>query len=359
MTPALSVIDEFQKRSGIEIVFVGRRHAIDSDLTPSFEYREVTKRRISFIHLPTGRLTRILSLQSLFNIAKIPSGFLRAYKIVSREKPDCIISFGGYIALPVGIAGFFLRIPVYVHEQTIHAGITNKLLGKFSRRIFVGFPQAANYFNRKKTVISGNPVREAVFTIQKRLFDLSYANDKKVIYVTGGSLGSHSLNIHVENILTDLLKNFIIIHQCGENSYRDFERLSKINHEHYFVKKHFFDDEIGFIFSVSDMVVSRAGANTITELVALEKPAVLIPLPYSAGGEQKEQALWLKDMGVAEVHFQNRPARDLFSKIETISNDLENYRMNFKNINFVFKKDSAKVIVDSIYDDIAAISSKT
>lgn len=349
ITPALAVADELKKYSDIDIIFVGRKYAQESQTEPSFEFLEIKKRGIPFINFKTGRLTRTINLSSLANLFLIPQGFITAGKILKKEKPDRVLTFGGYIAFPIGIWSYLMRIPVYIHEQTLKPGITNRVLGLFAKQIFVGFPQTAQYFNRKRTSVLGNPVRKALFeSIDQESIVLPQSN-KKVLYITGGSLGSHSLNVHIENILDELLNSYVIIHQCGDNSFKDYERLSLRQNDNYIVRKHFFETQIGYIFNHADIVVSRAGANTIVELIALSKPAVLVPLPISAGGEQKAQAQWLKDQGVAEIFSQNRPSKELIAKINLVAKNFDRYVANFTNLSTIFKKDAASQIAAYVH----------
>lgn len=351
ITPALAVIEELRKR-GVKIVFVGRKYALDFEKTFSFEYQEIKKLGIPFFNLKAGRLTRILSWRSLLNFIKFPLGFLFSFQILRREKPDFILSFGGYLALPIAFVGWLSGIPIFTHEQTLIPGLANRIIGFFAKKIFISFSKTKEYFPKDKTIVSGNPIRSCIFKKIKQPFKI--IKNKPVIYITGGSLGSHSINILFEPLLPRLLNNFIVIHQTGETEeYQDFERLSEIKHKNYFLKKHFYDDEIGFVYSLADLVVSRAGANTIFELIALKKPAILIPLPWSASGEQKAHAQLLKKKGVAEVFFQedgrNDPSARLYRLIIKMINNLAQYQKNFIYLENYYKKDASQTIIDNIF----------
>lgn len=357
ITPALAVIDEINNskfKQSTEIVFVGRKYAFDYEKTFSLEFREIEKRNIKFIPLVAGRLTRIVSLRSIGQIIRIPMGFFQARQILKTEKPEAILSFGGYLALPVAFVGYFLNIPVFTHEQTIYPGLANRIISFFSRKIFISFDEARKYFSPGKTLLLGNPVRRSIFQIVNTPFLIK--KDRQVIYVTGGSLGSHSLNIHTEKILPKLLKEFIIIHQTGDTKeYDDHERLYKLKNSlpkqlsrHYFLKKHFFEEEIGYIYSLADFVVGRAGANTFFELLALEKPAVFLPLPWSANKEQQKQAELFQKKGAGEIFNQSRPSHELLALIEKVSQNIETYKKNFKNLKSIYKQNAAKAIVEEI-----------
>lgn len=350
VTPALAVIEELKKRKNIEIVFVGRKYALDFEKTPSFEYQSIKNLKIKFIELKAGRLTRIISLRSFVNFLKFPFGFLRAFQILKHERPEIILSFGGYLAFPITVLGWFLNIPIFTHEQTLIPGLTNRIISFLAKKVFISFAQTARYFKKNKVVFTGNPLRTSIFQVIKRPFEVSQ-HDKKIIYVTGGSLGAHSLNVLIEQILNRLLDKFIVIHQTGDTEkYGDFERLSKIKNKNYFVSQHFYNDEIGFIYSVADLIVCRSGANTIFELIVLRKPAILIPLPWSASGEQKAQAKFLKAKGVAEIFYQDNdrddPSGRLYQLILRMADHLAKHQRNFIHLEDYYKKDAAQKIVD-------------
>lgn len=351
LTPALAVIDELKKRGGIEIIFVGRKFALDSEQTLSFEYQSIQKIGIKFIELKAGRLTRILSWQSILNFIKFPLGFFSAWKIIKREKPDFVLSFGGYIALPIAFVSWLMGVPVFTHEQTMVPGLTNRIISFLAKKIFISFPSSKKYFPVNKVVLSGNPLRRSIFKIEKKPWLIK--KNKPVIYITGGSLGSHSLNVLIESIIKDLVKDYLVIHQAGETKeFQDYERLLRIKDKNYYLAKHFFDDEIGYIYSIADLVISRAGANTVSELIALRKPAILVPLPWSAAGEQKSHALWLKEKGVAEVFFQDDliddPSGRLYKLIVKTINNLSHYQKNFDQLKDFFKPNAAENIVNEI-----------
>ncbi|MDH7476736.1 MAG: UDP-N-acetylglucosamine--N-acetylmuramyl-(pentapeptide) pyrophosphoryl-undecaprenol N-acetylglucosamine transferase [Microgenomates group bacterium] len=356
LAPALAIIEELKKqKSRTEIVFVGGKFVLDDKKTLTLEYKSVIRKKIKFISLETGRATRILSFRSLKNFFKFPLGLVGAEKIIREEKPDLILSFGGYLALPVALSAFLHRIPVYTHEQTINPGLTNRIISLFAKKIFLSFDNTKKYFNPKKTIVSGNPIRQTVFQTIKKPFEIK--KEKPVIYFTGGSLGSHSINWHLKNLLPKLLKDYIIVHQTGDTKeYQDFEILSKIKKKlpetlkkNYFLSKHFYDDEIGYIYQTADLVVGRAGANTFFELLALKKPAIFIPLPWSANKEQQQQAELFKKAGLGEIFSQSDKSENLYRLIKKMIKNLNVYKDCFKKLTKPFNKnDAAKIIIKEI-----------
>ena len=357
LAPALAIIDEIlqnESKTFDKIIFVGRKYSLDTEKNLSLEYREITKRGLEFIPLNAGRLTRILSVRSIRSLVKVPIGFFNAWSILRKEKPDSILSFGGYLALPIAFWSLFFGIPIYTHEQTVSPGLTNRIIGFFSKKIFLAFEESALYFNRNKTIVTGNPVRKSIFITDKKPF--SCQKDRMVLYITGGSLGSHSINVHISRILQDLLQTFIVIHQIGDTKeYHDYDKLWKQKLElppdaqnRYFLTKHFFEDEIGYVYSLADIVIGRSGANTFFELIALKKPAVLIPLPWSAHGEQKKHAELFKEKGIGEIFFQNGSSDTLLRMIHSMAKNLETYKKNFSNVEYLYNQYASEKIIEEI-----------
>lgn len=305
------------KNAGHTIVYVGRKYAQEGDSTLSFEYNEVTKLGMTFVDLSTGRATRTLSLRSIINMLRIPLGLYRAFSIVREQKPDAVMSFGGYIALPVAQVAPLLRVPVWTHEQTMAPGAANQWIARLSRQVFVAFKRTVKDFDAKKTIVVGNPVRPEVMNDSRAFV---FSNSDPVLFVTGGTLGSHSINVHIEALLPQLLARYNIIHQTGDTAqYQDFERLAPRATDRYIVRKHITSTDIGAAYRVASVVVSRAGANTVSELILLKKPAVLIPLPWAARQEQSKHAHYLQEMGVARVFDQSHAPDELLKAIhETI-----------------------------------------
>lgn len=351
LTPALAVIDKLKDH---EIIFVGRKYALEHEQTLSLEYKEITKRGIKFIDLTSGRVNLSASLRDFLSILRIPLGFYQGFQIIRNEKPERVLSFGSYLATPVTFWAWLFRIPVFSHEQTIQPGISSRFIVLFSRKVFVSFEETLQYFPQHKTVLTGNPIRQSIFTVQEKPFVLE--KSKPVIYVTGGSLGSHSINMHIKDILPELLKDSIIIHQTGDTKeYQDFEQLEKLRNrltkelkDRYFLRKHFFEEEVGYIYSLTDIVIGRAGANTFFELLALEKPTIFIPLPWSRHKEQQKQAEIFKQNEVGEVFFQSEKSDRLLKLIAKIQRHQAKYRRNFHKLKYLYKKNAAETIAKEL-----------
>lgn len=357
-SPALALIDDlgqstFAKKMSLS--YVGAKYIGYDKKSFSLEYKEVNRRSIPFFDQPAGRMTRIISLRSFLNLLKIPLGFFWALLILRRIKPDLIMSFGGYIALPVTVVGFFLAIPIFTHEQTIEPGLANKFISLFAKKIFVSFQKTRRYFPRNKTIYSGNLLKKSIFEIDKKPFIVN--KDKPVIYITGGSLGSHSLNIIIEKIISRLLQKYIVIHQTGDvKDYSDFARLSDLKDSlsqdkkvNYFLVKHIQADQIGYVYSIADIVLGRSGANTFFEVIALAKPTIFVPLPWSASDEQYKHAKILQENDAGLIFDQKNNPDQLLLLLDRLVNDFATYKNNFKNLQATYLKNASRLIIAEIF----------
>lgn len=350
LTPALAVIEELKND---EILYVGRKHAMEGDKAESLEYQTINKMKIPFEVLYTGRLQRNLSIYTVPSLAKIPVGFAQAMYLLKSYKPDVVVGFGGYVSVPVIMAANFLRIPTVVHEQTLEAGVANKMLGKVADKICISFSESEKYFPASKTVLTGNPIRKSVskpnkaFEVKEKL---------PVIYITGGSQGSHFINQLVSECLAKLLDRYVIVHQTGASvEFSDFEKLTILKEglngdkkDRYVLSRFFEPDTVGSIFKKSKLVISRAGVNTISELIYLKKPAFLIPLPNAQKNEQLRNAVFFKEIGLGEYDEQkNITPEEFLFKINGMMQNLESYTIDAEHNHF--PRNAAKKIVEVIY----------
>ena len=345
-TPALALIDELKKKKNLKIVFVGRKHPVIGEKTLSFEYQEIKKRGVKFIDLKTGKLPRFFTKEIFINFGLLFFGFFSALMIILKEKPDFIISFGSFLAFPIAFWAFIFRIPIFLHEQTIAPGLANRIIGLWAKKIFLAFPNAQKYFNKKKTIIVGNPIRFYKIKTKQKI-----KNEKPVIYITGGSLGSHAINLHIEKILPTLLKKYLIIHQTGNiREFDDYNRLkNKFKSPFYFPFTHLSQEELFSVYQKADLVVSRAGANTFFELIAFEKPTIFIPLPYSASKEQFLHAKIFKDAKTGEIFNQDEESEKLLKLIDKMIDNLKSYQENFKKLRYLYQKNAPKKMVETIF----------
>jgi len=219
LSPALAVIEQLK---GNELYYFGRKHTFEGDKAISLEYDEITKLGIPFYSINTARLQRKFTRYTLPSLIKFPLGFSQSLRILRQIKPDVVLGFGGYVSLPVVLAAFFLKIPIIIHEQTLEAGIANKIEAKFARKICISWQSSEKYFPKNKTVLTGNPLRRIVLDAKPFREEVGLPK----LYITGGSSGSHAINFLVEKSLEKLLEKFTVIHQTGDaKAHADFEKL--------------------------------------------------------------------------------------------------------------------------------------
>lgn len=350
LSPLLSVLDELPKET--KVLVLGRKKFLEGDKAISLEYQTLKDRNIPFVPIISGRLQRKLTTYTFFSLFKFPIGFFQSLFILKEFRPDIVLSFGGYISLPVVISSFLLRIPVVIHEQTMGAGLANKIASKFAKKICISWESSAKFFPKSKTVLTGNPIRKfKIHPFDKLRARIS--NEKiPLIYITGGSSGSHAINILAETILEELLSRYKIIHQTGDaREFGDFERLKNLKEKlseklrsRYYLTKFVDPEDAGRVLKDSDLVISRSGMNTVTELIYFTKPSLLIPLPYSQGNEQVENARLLKDIGISEIAFQkDLTSQKLLDIINQMIKDIKNYKHESKEL---IKENAAKKIIE-------------
>jgi UDP-N-acetylglucosamine--N-acetylmuramyl-(pentapeptide) pyrophosphoryl-undecaprenol N-acetylglucosamine transferase len=331
LSPALAVIDALPKE--IEVVFIGRKHATEGEEKESFEFKTITAKGIPFFNLVTGRLQRSFSTHSLRSLGKIPGGFSMTYQILKEQKPHVVVSFGGYLSVPVCFVAKTLHIPVIIHEQTLRAGLANKVTAKVASKICLSWEDSQPFFPKKKSIVTGNPIR-------KEITDVALLPKKTnlfpTLYITGGSTGSHIINESVKKILPQLLEKYIIYHQAGNvKGYTSFDDLNLIKaalphvlQERYFLTDHYPSYESAAIMHKADIVISRSGINTVTELLYLNKPAILIPLLFGQHNEQEINAQFLQKAGLGNVILQKDVTSELLlSQIRQMFASINTYTL--------------------------------
>jgi UDP-N-acetylglucosamine--N-acetylmuramyl-(pentapeptide) pyrophosphoryl-undecaprenol N-acetylglucosamine transferase len=288
-------------------------------------------------------------------LIKIPFGFFQALFLLIEIKPDAIMSFGGYLAVPVVLAGWVLGIPSVTHEQTVVTGYANKLLSKFAKKILVSWPTSLKHFPPNKVVLTGLPLRKEIFEVRSDSFQTT--NNLPTLYVTAGKTGSLKINEAVKEALPELLKSINIIHQCGDYSERPFfallnEIYSRIKSNvagKYFVRKYILSDEIGEAYNKSTFVLSRAGAHTTMEILALEKPCILVPIPWVSHNEQNENAKVLAEAGLARILSEKElSGKTLIREVKEMLGRFEEYKLVNSDLKKTIRQDSAKLIVEEL-----------
>ncbi len=333
--PAISIAEEILMRdSGNEVLFVGTKRGIES--------RVIKNYAIEFIS-SAGIVGKGL-IGSLKGIALSIKGFFDSLRIIWGFKPDLILGVGGYASGPMVLASWLFMIPTAICEQNSIPGITNRILGKFVKRVFASFEESIIFFPRKKAILVGNPVRR--YILMER--NPNQERNGFTILVFGGSQGSHRLNISVPKAFGILgRKDVFLIHQTG---YDDLDDVRKA-YEWYGIRADVFPfiEDIGSVYRHSDLVIGRAGAGTIAEITALGIPSILVPYPFSAYNHQFENAKSLEKAGAAVVIEDKDAAPE---RLAEVLNDLlrwEKLKEMGERARRLGKPDAAKRIVDEIY----------
>lgn len=340
-TPAKAVVDELIKKGNWQIYYIGRKHALEGDPALSLEFQEMSIHpHIHFLALTTGRPQRKLTSRTLPGLAKIPVGLAQSLYLMAKFHPDIVLTFGGYLAVPLATAAKLFGIPVLNHEQVPAFDYPSKYLARISRKVLVSFPHLIPKDNRGKWVLTGNPVRQSIFHARlspeiTSLKKLKQTLKQPLIYITGGNQGSHQINVYVRDNLIPLLTKAIIIWQTGDS--QQFADFDKINQEvaklsdklrqKILVKKFIHEEEIGAVFSLADLIIGRSGANTVSELKSLGLPAILIPIPWVHDAEQEKNARVLADAGAAMILSQNSLTSETFAmSVQQFLNNLNSYK---------------------------------
>lgn len=350
-TPALALIEELERNREVQIYFFGRKYATEGSKSFSAEYLTIEKKKIKFFEITTGRLQRRFTRYTISSLFKVPLGLIQSFYYLLKIRPKLIVSFGSYVSVPVVFAGWLLGIESITHEPALVPGLATKINSLFVKRIFLSWPQTQKYFDTTKTQVIGNLIRKDIFKEFAKSRDIRQflERNKNLLYVTGGNQGSHFLN---ELIFQSqkYLKNFSILHQLGTTNFqRDYKRAKRIKSTNYKATSYISSQDIGAVFNKALIVISRAGSNTLWELVALGKVATLIPLPISASGEQEANAQVLEQAGAAIVLNQETLTSELFiQKIQEMFNNLPKYQKSAQKLSQTLPRDAAQKLASYI-----------
>lgn len=333
--PALALLPEL-KSEGYDIYYIGSKDGIEKDI--------VKEAKLEYYSISSGKLRRYLDIKNFTDIFKIIKGVGDAFKVINSIKPNIIFSKGGFVSVPVILAGKICKIPIVIHESDITPGLANKIATPFAKAICVSFPEAIDKIDKKKCVLTGTPIREDLFkgNKEKGLSLLKFNNNKPIIIMMGGSQGSKKLNEYLRNSLNKLLKTYNVIHICGKGNLD--ESLNLIDG---YKQYEYISHELPHLFETASIVISRAGANSLFEILALKKPNLLIPLSKSVSrGDQILNASSFYSQGFSKVIEEEFLTEEVFlEQIEELFNQKDVYIKNMENSKF---QNGVKEIVDVI-----------
>lgn len=333
-TPAKAVIEELLKNKNVEIVYVGRKTSMEGDSALSAEFFALSKLKIKYKTLITGRFRRSFDILTIFSLLKIPIGIMQSILILLSERPNMILSFGGYISVPLVITGWLLSIPIITHEQGLTLGLANKINSLFVDKVALSFPNSSA---NRKIIVTGNPLREEILHPKSGFM---YKLKPPIILITGGNQGSHILNLAVEGCLKKLLKVASVIHQTGDSKFLDYERLSPYKSDRYLPVK-WIGGGIGTVLSKVDLVVCRSGMNTLMEAAYFGVPVLTIPI--NKHSEQNQNAQFFQKSGLGNILSQTKlTSKNLEEEIKQMLKNTQNLRQKARRAKLQIIPDASK-----------------
>ncbi|WWU63864.1 undecaprenyldiphospho-muramoylpentapeptide beta-N-acetylglucosaminyltransferase [Clostridium baratii] len=339
VTPNLALVPSLQEE-GFEIKYIGSKDGIEKEI--------ITSNNIPYYGISSGKLRRYFDIKNFTDPFKVIKGIHEARKILSKEKPDVIFSKGGFVTVPVVIAASMKKIPVIAHESDITPGLANKLASPFCDKLCVTFRESLQFVKNNKGVLTGSPIRKEILSGSKAKGKeiCGFKNDKDIILIMGGSLGSKVINDNIRKNIDNILKDNNIIHICGKGNID--ESLKKLDGYKQF---EYVSDELKHLMQSADYIISRAGANSIFEFLALKKPTLLIPLSKNASrGDQILNANSFKKEGFSlvmqEEELQEKGILEGIKMLKESKQDL------VKNMNESKLNDGVKEIINVIKSSI-------
>ena len=311
VTPNIALIPKL-KELGYDIQYIGSYEGIEKELIEPFG--------IPYHGISSGKLRRYFSVQNFTDPFRVIKGFGEARKLIKDLKPDVIFSKGGFVSVPVVLAGKKCKVPVIIHESDMTPGLANKIAIPSASKVCCNFPETLENLPKGKAVLTGSPIRQELLSGNKiAAMDMcGFTADKPVILVIGGSLGSVIVNNAVREALPELLNHFQIIHLCGKGKTDESLKNTKGYCQFEYIK-----NELRDIFALAHIVISRAGANAICELLALRKPNLLIPLSAKASrGDQILNARSFERQGFSLVIEEEELSKD--SLLQAVQNLYDN-----------------------------------
>lgn len=320
--PNIAIIQELKDRMGPDIgfLYIGEKGGLEKKL--------VTELGVPFKPILCGKMRRYFSWRNLLDAVKIPVGVFQSLLALKSFKPDVIFCKGGYVSFPVAVAGFLLRKPVILHESDVIPGLSNKMSAFFAKKICVSFEESKKYFKEKKVVFTGNPVRRMLEhgSYEKGKSFTGLREGKKTLLFMGGSQGADFINNIVWRNFNELLKKYQVIHICGKGKEKTRDQLNAL-----LPKKHqknianyrsysFMEKELRDVYAFCDLIVTRAGANSLSEIEFFMKPSVLIPLGKTASrGDQIVNArVYAKNNPATVIKEEDFKKENFFREIESL-----------------------------------------
>lgn len=315
VTPNIALLPRL-RLAGYDIAYIGSRDGIEKKL--------IEAQKIPYYGISSGKLRRYFDWKNFTDPFRVIRGFSEASSLMKTLKPDVVFSKGGFVSVPVVMAARRHHIPVICHESDLTPGLANKLSMPAATRICCNFPETVQYLPKEKAVLTGCPIRRELMEGNRTsaLTLTGFVPDRPVMLVMGGSLGAAAVNEAVRDVLPDLLKRWQIVHLCGKGKVDETLQGQKDYIQYEYIQK-----ELPDLFALCDLVISRAGANAICELLALRKPSLLIPLSAKASrGDQVLNARSFERQGFSMVLEEEELTREtLLDAVRRLSEHRQDY----------------------------------
>ena len=317
VTPNIALLPKL-KEAGYEIYYIGSYEGIERKLIESYE--------IPYYGISSGKLRRYFDWKNFSDPFKVLKGYGQAISILKKLKPDVVFSKGGFVSVPVVMAAKHCKIPAIIHESDMTPGLANKLAIPSATKVCCNFPETLQYLPEGKAVLTGSPIRSELLKgdkVHALNFIGNFTAKKPTLMVIGGSIGSVVINDTVRKALPELLKEYQVVHLCGKGNL-----APELDGTQGYVQYEYIKEELNDLFALADIVISRAGANTICELLALHKPNILIPLSAAASrGDQILNARSFEKQGFSYVLEEEKLTEEtLLGAIRQVEEKKNSYR---------------------------------
>ncbi|QFT89817.1 UDP-N-acetylglucosamine--N-acetylmuramyl-(pentapeptide) pyrophosphoryl-undecaprenol N-acetylglucosamine transferase [Bacillus sp. THAF10] len=335
VTPNIAIMNKL-KAAGWDITYIGSRKGIEEEI--------ISNENVPFYGISSGKLRRYFDWKNFTDPLRILKGAMEALVILKKIKPRVVFSKGGFVTVPVVMAAKMLKIPVIIHESDITPGLANKIATKFATKVFVTFDETLKHFPNDKVLFTGSPIREELFKgrAQEGRAWLGFHEQKPILTIMGGSLGAKKINETVRNILGTLTEEYQIVHICGKGNVDPSHAHTKGYKQYEYINQ-----ELPDVLAASDYIISRAGANSIFEFLALRKPMLLIPLSKQASrGDQILNAQSFEKKGFAKVLFEEDMTTD------TLDTQLKTLKLEKDTLQKRMSEDSAPNTLEIILQEI-------
>lgn len=290
VTPNIALLSRLREAE-YDISYVGTYNGIEKQL--------IQEQQIPYYGISSGKLRRYFDLKNFSDPFKVVKGFGQSLRLMRKLKPDIVFSKGGFVSVPVILAAKVCKIPSIIHESDLTPGLANKIAIPYAEKVCCNFPETLKYLPEGKAVLTGSPIRKELLSGNKeKARELcNFNKNKPVLFIIGGSSGSKFLNDTIRGLLPELLKTYQVIHMCGKGNIEE-----SLKNTAGYKQFEYIGTELNDIFALADLVISRAGANSICELLALKKPNILIPLSANASrGDQILNAQSFEKQGYSVV----------------------------------------------------------